>query len=392
MTQFAPLSDLVSITGGGTPNRSKPDYYNGTIPWVTPKDMKMWDIDRSQETITEIGLQESASRMVPTGSVLIVIRSGILKHTLPVAIARRPLAINQDMKALVPHSGFDSEYIGRFIQRSAPIVLQWVRATTADNFPLDELKSLRVPLLSLLEQKRVALRLDQADRLRRMRGYALQMCNELLPATFLGIFGDLAANNMGWETCSLGELIITGPQNGLYKPASQYGSGTPILRIDAFHNGRLSDVRLLKRVRLTKFEAVDYRLNQNDLVINRVNSRSHLGKSVLIPRLPIPTVFESNMMRFSIDSERISPTFLVHQLQSPYLNRQIQMAAKDAVNQASINQDDVGSFEIRVPHIEVQRRFASYVHKYDRLRATKLEAIRQADHLFETLLHEAFVN
>jgi len=76
-----PLAELVSISGGGTPNRARPEYYGGPIPWVTPKDMKSWEIHQSQETITELGLKESTSRLVPAGSVLIVIRSGVLKHT-----------------------------------------------------------------------------------------------------------------------------------------------------------------------------------------------------------------------------------------------------------------------------------------------------------------------
>src|SRR5262245_4062842 len=104
-----PLAELVSIDGGGTPNRGRPEYFGGAIPWVTPKDMKTWEIHKSQETITEMGLKESTSRLVPPGSILIVIRSGVLKHTLPVAITRRAVAINQDMKALVPNPGIDAE-------------------------------------------------------------------------------------------------------------------------------------------------------------------------------------------------------------------------------------------------------------------------------------------
>ena len=135
------LDDLVSIVGGGTPSRSRPEYFGGDIPWITSKDMKRWDINSSLEYITQKGLSESATRMVPAGSILIVNRSGILKHTLPIGIARRPLAINQDLKALIPNDGVDSEYLARYIQCRAPTVLQWVRATTADNFPASMLKT-----------------------------------------------------------------------------------------------------------------------------------------------------------------------------------------------------------------------------------------------------------
>ena len=163
------------------------------------------------------------------------------------------------------------------------------------------------------------------------------------------------------------------------------------LRIDAFHNGRLTDKRDLKRLRLTGTEITTYELNRDDLVINRVNSRPYLGKSLLIENLAEPTVFESNMMRFSVDRNRVNPVFLVHQLHSPLVNRQIQLAAKDAVNQASINQDDVQSFQVRLPPIPQQNKFAELVASHQLLRETHIEALRQADHLFQTLLHQAFL-
>jgi type I restriction enzyme, S subunit len=185
-------------------------------------------------------------------------------------------------------------------------------------------------------------------------------------------------------------LIVDGPQNGIYKPASAYGSGTPILRIDAFYNGVITGIDKLKRVRINQREINLYGLRENDFVINRVNSRSHLGKSAVIPTLREPTVFESNMMRLRTDLERVHPIYMLHFLQTPFLNRQIQRSAKDAVNQASVNQQDVESFQIRIPPLSLQQKFADVVRRFERLRAQQREAERQAEHLFQTLLHHAF--
>ena len=95
-------------------------------------------------------------------------------------------------------------------------------------------------------------------------------------------------------------------------------------------------------------------------------------------------------MRFAVDRSRVNPTFLAHQLQTEFLKRQIQQAAKDAVNQASINQEDVQSFQIRLPPLSIQNKFQDVLHIHARLRATHFETLRQADHLFQTLLHQAF--
>ena len=115
---------------------------------------------------------------------------------------------------------------------------------------------------------------------------------------------------VSWGLVELGEIITEGPQNGIYKHASLYGDGTNILRIDDFDNdGNIVNLSL-NPVRLTPDEVDRYRLNENDLVINRVNSLTHLGKCALIPKFAEVTVFESNMMRFRVDETRASPSFV----------------------------------------------------------------------------------
>ena len=95
-----PLTAVCSrIYGGGTPSKSHPEYFEGSIPWVSPKDMKSDVITDSIDHITKEAIANSTTNLVPKGSVLMVIRSGILKHDLPVSINAVPVTINQDMNA-----------------------------------------------------------------------------------------------------------------------------------------------------------------------------------------------------------------------------------------------------------------------------------------------------
>jgi type I restriction enzyme S subunit len=97
------LGDLGKWVGGGTPLRSRTEFWeNGTIPWVSPKDMKEDVINSSEEWITEVGAKGSATNLIPPRSILVVTRSGILRRVFPVAITGREVAINQDIKALQP--------------------------------------------------------------------------------------------------------------------------------------------------------------------------------------------------------------------------------------------------------------------------------------------------
>jgi type I restriction enzyme, S subunit len=102
---MVPLGDVGRWFGGGTPSKANPKYWTGgTIPWVSPKDMKQPLIDDAQDHITEEAVGESSTNMVEIGSVLVVARSGILQHTLPVAITTRRVALNQDIKAVEPRA------------------------------------------------------------------------------------------------------------------------------------------------------------------------------------------------------------------------------------------------------------------------------------------------
>lgn len=76
-----------SFFGGGTPSKDEPKYWNGDIPWVSPKDMKMEIILDTEDHVTNLGVLNSTVTLVPSGCVLLVVRSGILKHTIPVEIA-----------------------------------------------------------------------------------------------------------------------------------------------------------------------------------------------------------------------------------------------------------------------------------------------------------------
>ncbi|GAA4407018.1 restriction endonuclease subunit S [Nibrella viscosa] len=241
----------------------------------------------------------------------------------------------------------------------------------------------------LPEQRRIAALLDRADALRQKDRQLLTYYDELAQSVFLDMFGDPVTNEKEWEVSDLGNMIQDGPKNGLYKPSSAYGSGTPILRIDSFYNGQIVDIGSLKRVAATSSELAQYLIEENDIVINRVNSRSHLGKSALIPRLAEPTLFESNMMRVKFKSA-LHPVYTIYILNSTYVKNQILGRAKDAVNQSSINQDDIRSFEIPIPPLSLQQQFASIIENIEHQKVAVRQQMAESEALFGRLLQESF--
>ena len=153
-----------AIFGGGTPSKSHPEYFAGSIPWVSPKDMKSSVINDSIDHITEEAIAHSTTNLVPANSVLMVIRSGILKHTLPVAINSLPVTINQDMKAFVPNETVKTAFLMHFFKAIENDVLAGVRGVTADNidFKAFQKRTIIVPPLALQEQ--FAAFVEQTDK------------------------------------------------------------------------------------------------------------------------------------------------------------------------------------------------------------------------------------
>ena len=105
------LADLVTIRGGGTPSKANPYYWDGSIPWITPKDMKAREISDSIDHISEYAIRETAAKLIEPGAVLVVVRGMILAHTFPSAVLKVPAAINQDMKALIPTNKVLPEFL-----------------------------------------------------------------------------------------------------------------------------------------------------------------------------------------------------------------------------------------------------------------------------------------
>lgn len=147
--------------GGGTPNRGISAYWDGSIPWLSSGDIKTHRIESASESITKDGLENSSASMCRAGSVLVVVRSGILAHTLPVGVLACRAAINQDIKCFDSGNNDLNAWLALALRCSAKDILTLNReGTTVQSVKYDTLKefSLRIPPLP--EQKRLVAKIE----------------------------------------------------------------------------------------------------------------------------------------------------------------------------------------------------------------------------------------
>ena len=114
--EIVALRFLVHLSSGATPDTGRPEYWDGEIPWVSPKDMKQDEIADAQDHVSKLALSESPLRMIEPGAVLIVVRGMILAHSFPTAVTSKPVTINQDMKALQCCSMLDPHYLRNYLR------------------------------------------------------------------------------------------------------------------------------------------------------------------------------------------------------------------------------------------------------------------------------------
>ena len=178
----------VDILGGGTPSKSHPEFFTGSVPWVTPKDMKENVITDSKDHITYEAISNSSAKLIPSNSVLMVIRSGILKHTLPVAINKNEVTINQDMKAFVPTSEISPIFLENYFIAISPDILSKVRSVTADNINFKSFQKRKIILPPISLQNEFANFVQQVDK---SKFENIVYLNKTLSMKILGQLGDV---------------------------------------------------------------------------------------------------------------------------------------------------------------------------------------------------------
>lgn len=157
------LGDVCQFRGGGTPSKTVERYWRGDIPWVSPKDMKFEVVSDSIDHISEEAIENSATSLIPKNSVLMVVRSGILARTVPIAITGRNLTINQDLKALCPNGAIDTRFLYRLLDSKMDVLLSMVsRGATVHRLMTEQVRSLDFALPPLPEQQRIVAILDEA--------------------------------------------------------------------------------------------------------------------------------------------------------------------------------------------------------------------------------------
>jgi type I restriction enzyme S subunit len=162
--QATTLGDCADLLSGGTPSKNNPEYWNGDIPWVSAKDMKSFRLFNSQDHVTGIGV-DNGTRVVEPGTILVLIRGMTLHNHVPICIAMRAMAFNQDVRAVHAKAHVDPSFLAYWLLGKREKLLRLVDAASHGTGRIHsrDLQSLPGILPTLAEQKAIAVVLGKLD-------------------------------------------------------------------------------------------------------------------------------------------------------------------------------------------------------------------------------------
>lgn len=358
-------------------------------------------IDRESKTIAWPTVMETAE--APSRARQLVLEGDILVSTVRPnlnSIAR----VSSQYSGCIASTGFcvirpkntlDSRYLYHLCRSDSFIRFLVSRANGAGYPAVTDADVLDVGflLLPLPEQQAIAQRLERADRLRRLRQHALTTGDQYLQNVFLDMFGDPETNPKGWEREELGELIFrfeggtNFPPVADSAPASKYR----VLKISAVTWGNF-DPAESKPIAVETQIKPEIIVKKGDLLFSRANTTELVGSVSMVTEDPPPVVLPDKVWRIVFRPDtRLDPYYTMSFLRSPATRRQIgDLATGSSGSMKNISMGKANTLILAVPPIELQQQYALVVQKHERLRRMQVEALRQAEQLYETLLEEAF--
>ena len=381
--EYVKLEEICTIVSGGTPSRSKPNYWNnGNIPWIKIKDMKSKYIDSAEEFITEEGLNNSSTKMLKRDTILYSIFAtlgevGILKIDACTNQAIAGLSLKEDSNIL-------KEYLYYYLKSKKKDVNNLGRGVAQNNINLSLLRKFKIPVIPLRQQKKIIEVLDNVSSTINNYERELTLLDELVKARFVEMFGDLRVNDKGWKYYKLDELteLITDGEHATPKRTTQ---GIYLLSARNVLNHQLS-LEDVDYIDYDEFSRISRRIipREGDVLISCSGS---IGRCCVVPKnIKFQMVRSIALLRFK---SNINPVFAEYMITSDYLQDQINKS-KTASSQANLFQGKIKSLKGVVPPLELQNQFASFVQEIDKSRSRIQKSLEASQELFDSLMQEYF--
>ena len=383
------LRDVCKIVGGGTPSTSKEEYWNGSIPWITPKDLSNHtnrSISKGARSITLEGLKKSSAKKLPKNTILLSTRAPIGY----VGIAKNVITTNQGFRNLILKKECIPEYIYYILKSKKDFLNSLGSGTTFKELSGSKIKEIKIPLPPLAIQRKIVTLLDRAfeaiDKAIKNTETNLKSCQELFDSYLHDIFSNYDDKQKACSMIQLGE--VCNPEYGYTTSARSYGKYRFVRITDIDNNGLL---KLENKKYISPKENIKkFILKATDILVVRTGAT--YGKTLLFEDSE-PSVFASYLIRLCFSKNKINHKFYWCFSQSQAYWNQVQSLVSGA-GQPQFNANAIVKIKIPLPSLDIQKKIVDRFDKFNKenrklesLYQKKLESLKE---LKKSILQQAF--
>lgn len=397
MSEWQKLKDVVvKIVGGGTPSRKKEEYYHGDIPWVTVKDLIATSISNAQEKITPQAIQESAANLIPKGNVIIATRMALGKAF----INEVDVAINQDLKALVPNK---EKVIPKYLLYTYLSNKEKIEGlgsgTTVKGVRLEQVNELEVFVPSLEEQKKIIAILSSVDN-------AIEKTESIIEQTEKvkkGLMQQLLTKGIGhtefkktdfgdipedWELVSLNDIILSLDAgvsvNSENRDKNHDEKG--ILKTSAVTT-RIFNPKEHKTILPHEVVRAKISPKKGNIIVSRMNTKELVGASSYIDRDYEELFLPDRLWQAMLDESKVLSIWLSFVLTSPIMrNRISEIATGTSGSMKNISKKAFLELKIALPNKVEQEKIADMLNAIDKKQLKEKEKFVQLQTLKQGLM------
>lgn len=388
------LEELASkFTGGGTPNTSNPNYWNGEIPWIQSSDLKEDDVLSLtvKKHISQEGLKNSATKIVPKNSLVIVTRVGVGK----LVVNTQEIATSQDFLSLSGIKG-DSRFLAYSLYSLLKKITRRVQGTSIKGITKTDFLKETILVPALEEQEKISSCMVEVDKLITLHQRKLETLKKLKRTLLQKMFpkkGQLKPElrfpgfTNDWEQRKLGELAATFGY-GLNAAAKSFDGRHKYIRItDIDESTRRFLCSSLTSPDIDFEEAAPYRLAEGDVLFARTGAS--VGKSYRYVRTDGEVYFAGFLIRFRFKDKEAAEFVFQNSLTAKFQN--FIKTSSQRSGQPGINAQQFSGYQIAVPNSEERERIGSFFSRLDTaitLHQRKLETYKK---LKKSLLQKMFI-
>ncbi|EIM3106965.1 restriction endonuclease subunit S [Escherichia coli] len=388
------LKDCCEVVGGATPKRNVASYWDGDIPWITPKDVSNLSepyIYEAPEYISKAGYKAAATYMLPVGTVLLTSRAPIGN----VAIAGIELCTNQGFKSLIPGKNIYNKYLYHCIKKFVPQLELLGNGATFKEVSKKVVENFEIPLPPFEVQKRIADILDKADGIRQKREQAIKLADDFLRATFLDIFGDPVKNPKGWKKDKIkkGVLDITSGWSATGENIPCKSDEFGVLKISSVTSGifkpeenKMVDSKTIPASKKLIFP------KKGDLLFSRANTRELVAAICMVHQDYDNLFLPDKLWSIKLDHDLLLPEFFLVLIQNEKVRDLLtKQATGTSGSMLNISKNKFEETEIIFPEINVQNDFCNSFRKIMNIKTKLIKSYELANESFSSLSQKVFL-